>query len=129
MAVQGMEHFTVLAEDLVTVREFYGDILGLEEGYRPPLGFPGVWLYCGGRAVLHVIAGRSLPKERGGVLDHMAFAATDLPGTLAKLEKRDIEYVLRRQNETRTWQLFFHDPSGAKVELDFPASEEAPGKG
>src|ERR1700676_2069251 len=79
MAVQGMEHFTVLAEDLEATRKFYGDILGLEDGYRPPLGFPGAWLYVGGRAVLHVIAGRALPKERAGVLDHMAFAAKDLP--------------------------------------------------
>ena len=44
-AVQGMEHFTVLAEDLDATREFYGAILGLEEGYRPPLGFPGAWFF------------------------------------------------------------------------------------
>ena len=123
MAVQGMEHFTVLAEDLEATRTFYGDILGLEEGYRPPLGFPGAWLYVGGRAVLHVIAGRALPAERAGVLDHMAFAAKDLPGTLAKLKQRGVKYDLRRQADTRVWQLFFHDPSGAKVELDFDASE------
>ena len=124
MAVQGMEHFTVLAEDLEATRQFYGDILGLEEGYRPPLGFPGAWLYVGGRAVLHVIAGRALPVERAGVLDHMAFAAKDLPGTLAKLKQRGVKYDLRRQNDTRVWQLFFHDPSGAKVELDFSAEEQ-----
>jgi catechol 2,3-dioxygenase-like lactoylglutathione lyase family enzyme len=124
MAVQGMEHFTVLAEDLEATRGFYRDILGLEEGYRPPLGFPGAWLYVGGRAVLHVIAGRALPKERAGVLDHMAFAAADLPGTLAKLKRRGVEYNLRRQADTRIWQLFFHDPSGAKVELDFAPEEQ-----
>ena len=75
MAVLGMEHFTVLAEDLDATRAFYRDILGLEEGYRPPLGFPGAWLYVGGRAILYVIAGRALPENRAGVLDHMAFAA------------------------------------------------------
>src|SRR6266699_401013 len=107
MAVQGMEHFTVLAEDLDATRSFYGEILGLEPGYRPPLGFPGAWLYVGGRAVLHVIAGRDLPESRAGVLDHMAFAARDLPDTLAKLDRRRIKYDLRRQNETRAWQLFF----------------------
>jgi catechol 2,3-dioxygenase-like lactoylglutathione lyase family enzyme len=124
MAVQGMEHFTVLAEDLEATRKFYRDILGLEDGYRPPLGFPGAWLYVGGRAVLHIIAGRALPAERAGVLDHMAFAAKDLPGTVAKLKQRGIDYMLRRQNDTRVWQLFFHDPSGAKVELDFAAEEQ-----
>jgi catechol 2,3-dioxygenase-like lactoylglutathione lyase family enzyme len=128
MAVLGMEHFTVLAEDLDATRAFYRDILGLEEGYRPPLGFPGAWLYVGGRAVLHVIAGRGLPENRAGVLDHMAFAAKDLPGTLAKIEGRGLEYTLRRQAETRAWQLFLHDPNGAKVELDFASEETAPGR-
>src|SRR5689334_24500756 len=124
MAVQGMEHFTVLAEDLDATRAFYAEILGLEEGYRPPFGFPGAWLYVGGRAVLHIITGRPLPQERAGVLDHMAFAARDLPDTLAKLKKRGIEYDLRRQPDTRAWQLFFYDPSGAKVELDFAPEEK-----
>jgi catechol 2,3-dioxygenase-like lactoylglutathione lyase family enzyme len=124
MAVQGMEHFTVLTDDLEATQGFYADVLGLEEGYRPPLGFPGAWLYVGGRAVLHIIAGRKLPQHRAGVLDHMAFAAKDLPGTLAKLKRRKLDYTLRRQVDTRVWQLFFLDPSGAKVELDFAPEEE-----
>ena len=124
MAVQGMEHFTVLTDDLEATRGFYADVLGLEEGYRPTLGFPGAWLYVGGRAVLHIIAGRALPQQRAGVLDHMAFAARDLPGTLAKLKRRGVAYDLRRQVDTRVWQLFFHDPSGAKVELDFAPEED-----
>lgn len=127
-AVQGMEHFTILAENLDETREFYGAILGLEEGYRPPFDFPGAWLYVGDRAILHVIAGRALPESRAGVLDHMAFAARGLPDVLAKLDRRGIEYDLRRQVETRGWQLFFHDPNGAKVELDFAAEETAPGR-
>jgi hypothetical protein len=30
---------------------------------------------------------------------------------------------LRQQVGSGTWQLFSHDPNGAKVELDFDASE------
>jgi catechol 2,3-dioxygenase-like lactoylglutathione lyase family enzyme len=127
-AVQGMEHFTILAEDLDATREFYGAILGLEAGYRPPFDFPGAWLYVGDRAILHVISGRPLPENRAGVLDHMAFAARGLADVLAKLDGRGIEYDLRRQVETRGWQLFFHDPNGAKVELDFAPEETAPGR-
>ncbi len=126
MAIVGMNHFTVLAENLDATKDFYMNILGLEEGYRPPLGFPGAWLYSNNQAVLHIIAGRALPENRAGVLDHMAFSATDLNATVSKLKARDLEYVLRRQQESGTWQLFCHDPSGAKVELDFDASEPAP---
>ncbi len=126
MAISDMNHFTVLTHDLDATRRFYIDILGLKEGFRPDLGFPGAWLYVGNRAVLHVIAGRPLPNPPGGVLDHMAFSANDLPATAATLKARGIDYTLRKQNDSGVWQLFCFDPSGARVELDFPASEPAP---
>ena len=40
MNIRGMNHFTVLADDLDRSREFYRGVLGLQEAYRPPLGFP-----------------------------------------------------------------------------------------
>jgi catechol 2,3-dioxygenase-like lactoylglutathione lyase family enzyme len=121
-----MNHFTVLTDNLEKSRDFYGGVLGLEEGYRPPLGFPGAWFYCSGQAVLHIIAGRALPEQRSGVLDHMAFSASNLGAVVEKLKSRNIEYQLRRQNESGTWQLFCFDPSGARVELDFDPSEPSP---
>jgi catechol 2,3-dioxygenase-like lactoylglutathione lyase family enzyme len=126
MPVAGMNHFTVLTGDLDACKRFYTELLGLEEGFRPDLGFPGVWLYAGGQAVLHVIAGRPLPADPRGVLDHMAFTAIDLPGTVAKLKARQIAYDLRRQAQSGTWQLFCFDPNGARVELDFDPAEIAP---
>lgn len=127
MPIVGMNHFTVLAKDLAAARRFYVEILGLREGDRPDLGFPGIWLYAGDQAVLHVIAGRPLPADPKGVLDHMAFTATGLPDVVARLREFGINYDLRRQNQSGTWQLFCFDPSGARVELDFDASETAPG--
>ena len=124
--IEGMNHFTVLTDDLDRTLEFYVDVLGLKPGARPDLGFPGAWLYVGGQAVLHIIAGRSLPQQRAGVLDHMAFSARSLPDVTAKLDARGIRYDLRRQKESGTWQLFCHDPSGAKVELDFDPTETLP---
>jgi catechol 2,3-dioxygenase-like lactoylglutathione lyase family enzyme len=126
MPVAGMNHFTVLTSDLDACKRFYVELLGLEPGFRPDLGFPGVWLYAGGQAVLHVIAGRPLPADPHGVLDHMAFTATDLPGTVAKLKARQIAFDLRRQAQSGTWQLFCFDPNGARVELDFDPAETAP---
>ena len=126
MAIVAMNHFTVLTKDLDATRDFYTGLLGLTEGPRPDLGFPGVWLYAGGEAVLHVIAGRALPQEPRGVLDHMAFSAKDLRTIAVKLAARGIAYDLRRQPESGTWQLFCFDPSGARVELDFDPSEAAP---
>lgn len=125
MAIQGMNHFNVLTDDVEATRRFYVDVVGLTEGERPPLSFDGAWLYAGGRAILHV-SRASLGAERKGVIDHMAFSATDLRGTVAKLANLGIEHVVRQQVGTRIWQVFLNDPMGAKVELDFDPSEPAP---
>ena len=125
MAIQGMNHFNVLTDRLAATRSFYIGILGLTEGPRPPLGFGGAWLYAGGQPILHVSEGK-VPADPAGVLDHLAFSATDLKGTVAKLKASGIEFTLRRQVGVGTWQIFCHDPCGAKVELDFSPEEPAP---
>ncbi|HWS13801.1 MAG TPA: VOC family protein [Rhodocyclaceae bacterium] len=126
MAIIGMNHFTVLARDLEETKSFYVDLLGLVEGERPELGFPGAWLYAGEAAVLHIVAGRALPADPRGVIDHMAFTARDLAGTVKRLQARNLRYDLRRLSGSGIWQLFCFDPNGARVELDFDPSEPAP---
>jgi catechol 2,3-dioxygenase-like lactoylglutathione lyase family enzyme len=126
MSIQAMNHFTVLAQDLDATKAFYIGLLGFTDGPRPPFDFPGAWLYVGDQAVLHIIAGRPVPDPPAGVLDHMAFSASDLGGTVARLKEHKIDYVLRRQAGYGPWQLFCHDPNGAKVELDFSADEAVP---
>ncbi|TMQ02777.1 MAG: glyoxalase [Deltaproteobacteria bacterium] len=126
MPISGMNHFTVLTNDLDATRAFYIELLGLSEGFRPDLGFPGAWLYAGGQAVLHIVAGRGMPAHPRGVIDHMAFSAHDLRAVAARLTEHKIDYDLRRLPDTGAWQLFCLDPSGARVELDFDASEPAP---
>lgn len=126
MTITGMNHFTVLTKDLEATKAFYVGLLGLKEGYRPPLGFPGVWLYAGAQAVLHVVAGRPLPEPPAGVLDHMAFSASNLADVTSRLKAAGIKYDLRKQPDSGVWQLFCFDPSGARVEMDFRADEPAP---
>jgi catechol 2,3-dioxygenase-like lactoylglutathione lyase family enzyme len=60
------------------------------------------------------------------VIDHIAFSAVDLRETIATLKAGGVGYTLRRQPSTGEWQVFCHDPNGARVELDFPATEPAP---
>ena len=123
MATIGMNHFTVLTDDVARTVDFYRDLMGLAEGYRPDLGFPGAWLYAGERAVLHIVGGKPREALRPGVIDHMAFTATGLPATLEKLTARGVHYACRQQAGTGLWQVFFFDPNGARVELDFAPGE------
>lgn len=129
MPITRLDHFTVLTKDAKATAEFYSSILDMEIGPRPNLGVPGIWLYCAGDPVLHVLERDQIP-EGNGVLDHVAFCATDLSALVARLEARRVEYELGRfpsgGPSSGVWQLFFRDPNGARVEVDLPASEPDP---
>ena len=123
MTIEGMNHFTVLTDDVAKTVRFYGSVLGLVPGDRPNLNFPGAWLYAQGQAILHIVGGRPPETLRPGVIDHIAFSARGLSATLKNLTAHDIEHVCRRQAGSGVWQVFFYDPNGARVELDFAADE------
>src|SRR5690606_33661301 len=119
--------FTIVTDRLDTTRSFYTEVLGMEEGARPPFPVPGCWLYIGPQPVLHVIGVEHMPTPRRGVLDHMAFRAEGLSAALDRLDAVGVPYrIVRAPGEVRTWQVFFLDPNGAEVELDFDSAERAP---
>ena len=126
MTIAGMNHFTVLSSDLERSKVFYINVLGLTEGYRPPFAFPGAWLYAGNQAILHIMADKPMPQNAAGVIDHMAFTASNLQAAVNILKQQNIHYELHRLKGLEIWQLFFYDPDGAKVELDFPADKPEP---
>ena len=122
--IHAMNHFTITAENREATLGYYCGLLGLQEGHRPDLGFPGAWLYAGGeQAVLHIYWDRPMPTQRTGVIDHMAFSARGLREVKARFDAAGVKYDLRQQAGSGTWQLFSFDPNGAKVELDFEAGE------
>ena len=126
MPIERMDHFTILTTNASETVAFYGDMLGFTPGPRPAFSFPGAWLYNDGKAVLHVVEKAAIP-DGGGVLDHIAFWGTDAPAFVARLKARGLKYDLRRLPESGhaggVWQLFFFDPSGARVEIDFASTE------
>jgi catechol 2,3-dioxygenase-like lactoylglutathione lyase family enzyme len=130
MAVTAMNHFNILTDDLPATLAFYEEHLNLKPGARPPFSFPGAWLYAdGGKGrdpILHIVAGKQKKDLVKGVIDHMAFSGRGLAAAVAKLKVRGIAYELRKLPSYGTWQLFFHDPNGAKVEIDFDPAEAAP---
>jgi catechol 2,3-dioxygenase-like lactoylglutathione lyase family enzyme len=131
MPLHGLNHYTIRTTDLERTKDFYVDVLGLEIGYRPPLGFEGYWLYCGGEPTVHLIGPRErdahLAREPGptGLLDHIAFSCTGLAEMKARLAARGIEHEERVIPRDRQTQLFLFDPDGVAVELNYPPSETA----
>lgn len=120
--ITGMNHFTAIAAEPKPTLDFYENLLGLKVGYRPDLGFPGAWLYAGETAVLHLYFDRPVPNPSAGVIDHMAFTTQDLKKVKARFDERNYPYEIQHRDKG-PWQLFCHDPSGAKVELNFSPTE------
>jgi len=128
MPLNALNHFTIRPADLEHTKAFYSDVLGLPVGYRPPLGFPGYWLYCGDVPTVHLIGPRDSdpgPRAAGhtGLLDHIAFSCTGLAAMKANLANRGIAFQERVIPRDRQTQLFLHDPDGIAVELNYPPEE------
>ncbi len=132
MGLQGLHHYTIRPVDLEATRAFYVDVLGLEVGYRPPLSFPGYWLYTGGQPTVHLIGPRDseagqAPRQPAptGLLDHIAFACNGLSGMKDRLARGAVVYEERVVPRDRQTQLFLRDPNGIMVELNYPTTETA----
>lgn len=125
--IQRMDHFTVVTDQLEATRAFYVDLLQLDVGFRPEFPVPGFWLYANNHAVLHIIEVKAMPEPRRGAIDHIAFWAQDLKATLARLKEANVDVrIIRAPRPVSTWQVFFDDPNGVEVELDFEPAEEPP---
>ena len=127
MAVVGFNHFNIRApKSLMTeTRDFYVEVIGLEEGFRPEFDFAGHWLYLGDLPVLHLMEWRDedeAPSSGKPYLDHVAFTCEDLDQCIAGFEQRGVEFS-RRDIEIPDvggfTQLNLTDPTGTGVELNF----------
>lgn len=127
MTVTGLDHYALLTSDIERTTRFYTEVVGLEVGFRPEMTFKGVWLYAGGQPIVHIIAGKPIPTKETGAVDHLALQATgDVHAALDKIKGYGVEYTMRVLERTGVTQVFFRDPDGVGVELNFaPAKSVA----
>ena len=121
--ILSINHIQLVAEkDLVIqLRDFYCDVIGLTEGFRPSFERFGFWLYIGDNDVLHLIT----PKEgderssRKSSFDHIAFKTDNYEGVLQKLKSLHIPFEEKLIPGMTAHQIFLRDPAGNRVELNF----------
>jgi catechol 2,3-dioxygenase-like lactoylglutathione lyase family enzyme len=138
MSLNALDHVFVRAADLEQSRRFYVEALGLEELPRPPIPFPGYWLGVNGQVQIHM-GPASIPGQaqfyasdparaldgHSGVIDHVAFRASDPRGVRARLERCGVPYRPRAYPEARIWQILVEDPNGVTIELNFVGIDPA----
>ena len=120
MTIESIHHVNIRAPatDIAKLRQFYCEIIGLREGWRPPFESRGFWLYAGIHPIVHLVEGATDTGPSQGVVDHVAFRCSDLKPVLERLRSRGIEYQLSRVPSLGDQQLLFHDPLGMGVELN-----------
>lgn len=104
---------------LEKVRDFYCAILGLEAGFRPKFSQRGFWLYANSKPLVHLSESNRHSAGQGH-LDHIAFQSSGLEAMIRRLELNAIEYRSSHISEFNMTQLFFKDPAGTGLEVNFP---------
>ncbi|NCT83917.1 MAG: diguanylate cyclase [Comamonadaceae bacterium] len=127
--ITGLHHINLRAPAplLATLRDFYRDVLGLQQGPRPAFASDGFWLYAGGQAIVHLSAQRADEPPRGPVdpaapttHDHTAFAGSDAQAMAERLRAHGVAFRESRSAVTGQHQFFLQDPAGNGVEINFP---------
>ena len=122
MPVGLVDHFNIVISpsQVEETLRFYQDVLGLKEGFRPDFGRAGWWLYTGNHPVLHISLKEIAPTAGlTGSFDHIALNATDWPEMKATLERHGIPFEEQLVRDNTVLQIFFRDPNGLRVELDY----------
>jgi catechol 2,3-dioxygenase-like lactoylglutathione lyase family enzyme len=132
MPLAKLEHYLVLTPDIDATRDFYVDVLGMQSGFRPPLGFPGHWVYIGDTPVIHIAewttytarqkakdAFVTTPAEGTGPVDHIAFGAEDYDGVLERIRKHGVPVRESNNPNNVVRQLFLFDPNHVQIEINF----------
>jgi catechol 2,3-dioxygenase-like lactoylglutathione lyase family enzyme len=125
MPLLQLDHVNLRTTRLAEMLRFYCEVLGLENGARPPFPFGGAWLYCGGRAVVHLVEVSETPQPGNDLhLEHFAFSAEGRSEFLEALTRAQIAYRLSGPPGGNIQQVNVHDPDGNHVHVDFRVDHE-----
>jgi catechol 2,3-dioxygenase-like lactoylglutathione lyase family enzyme len=139
MPVTELNHYLIRANDLERTQDFYCRVLGFEVMPRPDFPFPGYWLGINGKIQVHMAqAGvpnsqlyylgspKNAAKDNSGVIDHIAFLATEPEKFIKHLKAVGVPCRPRNFPESQLYQLFVKDPDGLTIELNFFGITKAP---
>ncbi|CAG9270741.1 Catechol 2,3-dioxygenase [Paraburkholderia unamae] len=121
-----LDHVTLVTPDLEETRRFFCDIVGLDDGPRPPFRVDGHWLYAKGSArvpLVHLVDA-TVPAQPPALvaprIDHVAFRVA--PGEawralLQRLAAHRVPYQVAEVPASAEVQLFVALAPGVVVEF------------
>lgn len=119
-SVTGCHHIGLPVHDFAAARQFYGEILGLEELERPASLeklFPGVWYGLGGTD-LHLFLHEQYKGEGSPFSHHIALHVADFDSAVAELRNAGCDFDREPGvGPDGLARAFVRDPAGNLVEL------------
>ncbi len=127
--VKQIDHITLVVKDLEISRQFYCDLLGMEEMARPAFTFPGKWFQAG-NTFIHLIlendesgeSGVHNPERNNNTrAHHLAFLSDNVKEAFQFLEEQGVPILKKpKDRPDGALQGFVNDPDGHVVELSEP---------
>lgn len=121
MQIERLDHVNLRTTQLEAMAAWYQDVLGLAPGPRPAFPFPGVWLYAGDAAVVHLVETDSAATgaETALKLEHFAFSASGRAAFEERIAAMKLDVKRGEITETGVVAYNLWDPDGNHIHVDF----------
>jgi catechol 2,3-dioxygenase-like lactoylglutathione lyase family enzyme len=130
MKLNALDHVNIITDDLQGTARFFVEMFDLDVRNGPAHMQPEhvQWLYDdSGRAIFHINSSdkpQSFPRATKsgpttGAIHHVALDCSDHQGFIARLEAHGIDYRLNDIPSNNLKQVFFSEPNGILLELNF----------
>jgi len=107
---------TLVVRDLDASRAFYVDGLGFTPFSRPEMKVRGGWLQMGAQELHLMEAPDAIIDKR----QHFALLVDSVDDAANFLNGKEIPFRRIHNDDGRSDQLFIHDPSGNRIEIQEP---------
>lgn len=124
MALIGsLDHVNINTNRLNETVAFFETVLDMENRPedRPDFDVPGVWMWVGDQAMVHLVQVDDDPGPAQGSLDHVAFRTPNFDVMIDRLIEMGIDHLVEDQPRTGLRQVFFREPNGVRIEVSCPA--------
>ncbi len=130
MKLNALDHVNIITDDLAGTTKFFVKLFDLDvrDGPEPLPPEHVQWLYDdSGRAIFHINS-REMQQAyhretktgpMTGAIHHVALDCSDHKAFIARLEAHGIDYRLNDISSINLKQLFFSEPNGVLLELNF----------
>ena len=114
-----LDHVNLHTHDPKALAIWYETILGLRQGPRSEIPVPGIWMYLGDTAVVHIVLYEHPMLCEAPSLEHFAFRAEGMVEFEDKLNVMNVPFDRQGVPGTNIVQFNLKDPMGNHFHVDF----------